>query len=343
MKKATILLLSIVLLLIGCDKEQDNIRTEQNGVPSTFVDQRDGQIYQCITINGQTWMAENLKYRLPLGGYDGCISYKEKRIDTLKLTINKEIFKDSLVKIVQRGEMDVESARYIEMTFLEKRNQVGYKLSLAAYLQSLYNPATGETNADMLKEYIPLLYRINQRLQNEAIEVISKKYTDYQYVKEYGYLYSYDAAQRAIPKGWRIPTDEDWKKLEKTLGIGEKERDELNQWRGEKQGEMLKNSQQLGFYAKMTGGQAYGITSGHAAHSFINIGVKTYFWTSTEGEKIDSLSTNIIRALQYNNPKIYRGTSIQDSEKDNKRVYFSVRCVKNDEPSEPKTINELKQ
>lgn len=328
-KTTTLLILATLLILTACDREQDQLSIIPEGIPSTFVDQRDGQTYQCITIGTQTWMAENLKHRLPLGGYDGSISYKEKKIDTLKLTIDKVAFKDSIKIAVKKGEMDIESARLLEMTFLEKRNPTGYKLSLTNYLLSLYNPTTGETNGDILKEYLPLLYRINSTLQNKAIADLSYDYTDFHYIDTYGYLYSYDAAQRAVPEGWRIPSDQDWKILEKELGISDTELDKINQWRGTKQGEILRNNEKLQFNAKMAGGRAYGITSGHAAHDFINIGVKTYYWTSTESEKIDSLPTNIIRALQYNNPKIYRGTTIQDSPKDNKRVYFSVRCIKN--------------
>ena len=33
-------------------------------------------------------------------------------------------------------------------------------------------------------------------------------------VAKFGYLYSYEGARQAVPEGWRLPTDEDWKKLE---------------------------------------------------------------------------------------------------------------------------------
>ena len=35
-----------------------------------------------------------------------------------------------------------------------------------------------------------------------------------QTVSTYGYLYSWQGAQEAVPDGWRLPTDDDWKKLE---------------------------------------------------------------------------------------------------------------------------------
>ena len=40
-----------------------------------------------------------------------------------------------------------------------------------------------------------------------------------QTVGTYGYLYSWQGAQEAVPDGWRLPTDDDWKKLEMALGM----------------------------------------------------------------------------------------------------------------------------
>jgi uncharacterized protein (TIGR02145 family) len=36
--------------------------------------------------------------------------------------------------------------------------------------------------------------------------------------KMYGRLYTWDAAQKACPKGWHIPTDDEWTELSNTLG-----------------------------------------------------------------------------------------------------------------------------
>lgn len=37
-------------------------------------------------------------------------------------------------------------------------------------------------------------------------------------LEKYGMLYSYEGAQQAVPEGWRLPTDADWKKLEAAHG-----------------------------------------------------------------------------------------------------------------------------
>ena len=37
----------------------------------------------------------------------------------------------------------------------------------------------------------------------------------------YGNLYSYEEAKANAPEGWRLPTDEDWKKLERAMGMSQ--------------------------------------------------------------------------------------------------------------------------
>ncbi len=53
------------------------------------------------------------------------------------------------------------------------------------------------------------------------------------YVKSYGFLYSYDAALKAVPDGWRLPTDDDFTTLERTLGLPADEAGLKEAWRGE--------------------------------------------------------------------------------------------------------------
>ncbi len=41
-------------------------------------------------------------------------------------------------------------------------------------------------------------------------------------IEIYGNLLSYDDAVASTPEGWRLPTDEDWQKLEQALGMDAK-------------------------------------------------------------------------------------------------------------------------
>jgi len=61
-----LLLMGVMLVFAnGCNEE--DIETNDDG--NTFTDQRDGKVYQIVTIGNQVWMAENLAYKPNSGNY----------------------------------------------------------------------------------------------------------------------------------------------------------------------------------------------------------------------------------------------------------------------------------
>lgn len=54
----------------------------------------------------------------------------------------------------------------------------------------------------------------------EAFSVEQKDDLEKNYYPIYGNMMSYKDALESAPEGWRLPSDEDWMKLEKTLGMG---------------------------------------------------------------------------------------------------------------------------
>jgi uncharacterized protein (TIGR02145 family) len=156
---------------------------------------------------------------------------------------------------------------------------------------------------------------------------------DKAYVWENGYLYDAASAIRSCPAGWHLPSDEEWKILETTIGMSQKEADTTG-WRGKKEGDILKDKTQwyypggewkktkkdtcsdcMGFAALPAGccGSGYWMYE----LKFSGNGRLTYFWTSTESS--DPWVWG--RQLDSDNSGIYRN----GFDKDNGS---SVRCVK---------------
>ncbi len=97
---------------------------------------------------------------------------------------------------------------------------------------------------------------------------------------KYGRLYSFATAKNACPTGWRLPTDSDFKKLEKELGMSQDEIDKSG-WRGSVQGTALKSStawdgdNSSGFNAIAGGGREDG-------DLYVGLETAVLFWTATE-------------------------------------------------------------
>ena len=188
--------------------------------------------------------------------------------------------------------------------------------------------------------------REGKKLAKEQSEKTDKENGNYS--SEYGYLYTYEAALAAVPEGWRLPSDEDWKKLEAELGMEQSQIDLDNSWRGINAGDYLKQGGASGFNALFAGCNAYvPKTNGM---NYIKKQEGAYFWTSdirevdvsgsTEGSTTraddddpngDDDKSSIAKVAKYRiltlfSPKIWRGdTRIENGYRS---VAFSVRCVK---------------
>ncbi len=135
--------------------------------------------------------------------------------------------------------------------------------------------------------------------------------------KRYGAFYNYDAANESCPDGWHLPADQEWKELERFLGMG----DEADQrgWRNSGEvGNKLKSTSgwkinegtdDVGFHALPAGCRGYG--------GFESQGFCAYFWTASPAGGDNGWR---------------RGLCMEDKGtcKAEDRRYFgiSVRCVK---------------
>ncbi len=149
--------------------------------------------------------------------------------------------------------------------------------------------------------------------------------------ERYGRLYTFEIAMagnseegsRGIcPEGWRVPSDEDFKELERELGMTRIESND-SQWRGEdlKIGDVMKVSSsctQAG--ESFCGSSKFNVFLGGSrstAGAFRYVGTHAFFWTSTV-----SVGEAWRRLFSLDNPGVLR-------DKANLENGFYIRCIKN--------------
>lgn len=130
----------------------------------------------------------------------------------------------------------------------------------------------------------------------------------------FGRLYTYSTAIASAPRGWRLPTDEDWQNLEKALGMSAGEAAGDN-WRGAPVGELMQ--QQEGTCLNMRNG---GMGEDDYYKGFIPYFPYVYgfYWTSTPSEDGTMV---YCRQISYKSGQVAR--TLVDKEK-----MLSVRYVR---------------
>lgn len=321
MRKIIFILLSVTIWWACEDNDEPIVGPE--GVVSEFTDSRDGKVYKCVTIGGQTWMAENLAYRLPLGSIDGCYTYREEFVDTARIQPTDEDYFDEVRAALNDGRIGTDPlpempmftpAKLVEM-YLE------YGLSSSMFVGMIkdavaFYPSMRET-ADFLAGLAGEMksVAIAQAVQ-KAMEKAEEQTRGY--MEKYGLLYTYDGALKALPEGWKLPTDEDWKQLEETLGMSEHELNLLDEWRGATAGILLHDAK-TGFNVNYAGTRAYGTFNYDSP--FMNKDMNAYYWSSSRLAQTDSTEVAVIRTVSRVHDGILRGTS-------NMTAAYSIRCIK---------------
>lgn len=136
------------------------------------------------------------------------------------------------------------------------------------------------------------------------------------YLKIHGYLYTWEAATKACPDGWHLPSMQDWWYLSNFLGGDEQSGGKLKQtgtatWKSPNAG--ATNSS--GFTA---------LSSGHSGDKAMeDLGNTTYFWTNVDDDDV----TTWCGALYSSKPDL----SLYPV---NKKNGYSIRCIKNSDKEE---------
>lgn len=142
----------------------------------------------------------------------------------------------------------------------------------------------------------------------------------------YGNLYNYNCIldQKGLaPEGWHIATDEDWKKLERSIGMDSAET-ELMAWRGQDEvnGILPQNSNNWPTSSAHFGNNKFALNINPGGIVLYNglatsNSLEAYFWTAThQGNEA------IYRSISYQRTQIFRQNA-------DTRFGMSVRCVKN--------------
>jgi len=130
----------------------------------------------------------------------------------------------------------------------------------------------------------------------------------------YGRLYNWSVANSVCSQGWHLPTDNEWKTLEITIGMSPGEAN-ITGWRGTGQATDLIEGGSSGFDA-LYGGLL------HSDGNYYNAGSIATFWSATE----------------YNMSGDYWYRGLNSARTDIHRYYYSdeyghsVRCIKNNIP-----------
>lgn len=132
--------------------------------------------------------------------------------------------------------------------------------------------------------------------------------------EDHGRLYRLEDALQACPDGWRVPTEEDWRRLERAVGVSPAEI-EREKGRGEPAGRRLKFGGDTGFDVRYSGW-----IDPHQADSSRGMGRNAAYWTSTEGPPDDVSATAWHRDVATDRNSIWRSPV-------NVTYWLSVRCV----------------
>lgn len=176
--------------------------------------------------------------------------------------------------------------------------------------------------------YLPVVSKISDRggyyvYDYLGYDIDEAKTTDN--YKKHGVLYSYNQAKSSCPKGWHIASDEEWKILEKYIGLTDYE---INEAYGANRGILsgkLKAKQGWTMYNGLNGTDDYGLTllpSGSASgDDFAALGWGVWLFTSSE-----IISEKDSRVIMRNFKSDVKGIMRYEGSIDSS--IGTVRCIK---------------
>ena len=121
---------------------------------------------------------------------------------------------------------------------------------------------------------------------------------------KYGMYYTLEGALRACPEGWRLPTDEDWQKLEMAMGMSSADVSRF-EWRGNIAQTMVSTKDQTTYTNFLLGGIVTYHVYTNLRNGSLYKGAWGYYWTNST-DKNKNGTFYIYRKLAYNRKEIFR-------------------------------------
>ena len=146
---------------------------------------------------------------------------------------------------------------------------------------------------------------------------------DETYGAKYGRLYTWEAAKQAVPNGWHLPTDAEWKQLEMAHGMSQSDADGIED-RGTNEGYKLKAASGWHDNTDKTTGNGADVVGFNAlpggmrtnSGTFFGADWYGYWWSATESDYSKAWMRRLTeRSL------VFRNLSFKEDA-------YSVRCVK---------------
>lgn len=319
-----VLILSCIWMGWACSDDEPTVILKPEGITYGTVIDKAGNEYKTLTIGKQTWLAENFRYRPEDATAAEQVTYGEMYNENHRAILN-----------------GTDNTAYANFC----RNHYGQrfllylreKLLLAKEAGELGNYASTAIN-QCNRFTIPYMAAMSQfsSVKDKMLEIWEDAVNHYlqvdvEYLKEFGYLYSYEgalkAAKEGAPEGFHLPTDAEWMMLERALGMSVEELEGLENWRGNV-GELLKPGKQgIGFDALYGGAAIYALSTAYNPE-YVNKNEGAYFWSRDEVVVSDSLSNGIVRNLSLYHSGIRRMTTRLITSPTKVRPSYSVRLVK---------------